>query len=173
MACTIDHLRVDHHVLVLRDFTDLAGRKIRAGETGILRGLGLDFGPMEIWIDLERHGARDKLRFPLRATEGPRNGHMKEYFAMGHAIEQPPAPARPTANPELEKPTRSKSPFQSYVGKQAPNDTNLGEGRVACDCDPAFHRELLPVRGHDDFLVNCVRIVLRELAAAAPSPKPE
>ena len=66
MACTIDHLRVDHHVTVLRDFTDLSGINIRAGETGILRGLGLDAAVMEIWIELERRGARDQLRFALR-----------------------------------------------------------------------------------------------------------
>lgn len=67
MACTIDHLRVDHRVVVLRDFTDLAGIVIRTGESGVLRGLGLDYGRMEIWIELERNGARDQLRFSLRA----------------------------------------------------------------------------------------------------------
>lgn len=39
MALTIDHLRVDHRVTVLRDFTDATGITLRAGESGILRGL--------------------------------------------------------------------------------------------------------------------------------------
>lgn len=89
MACTIDHLRVDHRVTVLRDFTDLAGITIRAGETGVLRGLGLDYARMEIWIELERNGGRDKLRFALRAADGPRNGHMKDYFEMGEDVSTP------------------------------------------------------------------------------------
>lgn len=46
------------------------------GETGVLRGLGLDSSRMELWLKLERDGARDKLRFALRATAGPRNGHL-------------------------------------------------------------------------------------------------
>ena len=36
---TIDHLRVDHRVTVLRDFTDAAGITMRTGESGVLRGL--------------------------------------------------------------------------------------------------------------------------------------
>ena len=230
MACTIDHLRVDHRVAVLRDFTDLAGVTIRAGESGVLRGLGLDYARMEIWIELERDGARDRLRFALRATEGPRNGRMKEFFEMGESVETapahepPPSPVlrtpsprragrgqgeggpsrfmdptrgnssannpthepvarlegdapsppgdaaprdrRPPAgfmagehgvgaestphgppSPPAGNPQRPPGPLRAYVGKQAPNDTSLGEHRVACDCDPAFHRELLPARG--------------------------
>jgi hypothetical protein len=148
MACTIDHLRVDHHVTVLRDFTDLTGITIRAGETGILRSLGLDTAQMEIWIELERPGARDKLRFTLRATDGPRNGRMKEYFEMGDAIQTPSVPATPAvAAPPSDAPKRPQTSLQPYIGKQAPNDTSLEDLRVACECDPAFHRELLSARG--------------------------
>lgn len=112
MACTIDHLRVDHCVTVRREFTDLAGHTLHAGETAVLRGLGLDGARMEIWIELERDGARDKLRFALRATAGPRNGHMREFFEMGEDVTAPrvlaavhdPAPRQmivppPGANP--------------------------------------------------------------------------
>jgi len=89
MACTIDHLRVDHRVAVLRDFTDLAGTTLRAGETAVLRGLGVDSAQMEIWIELERNGAINKLRFAMRASDGPRNGHMAEYFEMGEDVSVP------------------------------------------------------------------------------------
>lgn len=89
MSVTIDNLRVDHRVTVLRDFTDLGGVTIRSGETAVLRGLGLDNARMEIWIELERNGARDKLRFALRATDGPRNGRMKDYFEVGEDVSTP------------------------------------------------------------------------------------
>ncbi len=89
MACTIDHLRVDHRVTVLREFTDLAGVTIRAGETAVLRGLGLDCARMEIWIELERNGTRDRLRFALHATDGPRNGRMRDYFEIGEDLTPP------------------------------------------------------------------------------------
>ncbi len=92
MACTIDHLRVDHRVKVLRDFTDLGGLRICAGEVGVLRGLGLDYTRMEIWIELERHGARERLRFALRATDGPRNGQMREFFELGEDVTAPRVP---------------------------------------------------------------------------------
>lgn len=145
MAFTIDHLRVDHRVTVLRDFTDLSGITIRAGEAGTLRGLGFDVARMEVWIELERNGTRDTLRFALRATDGPRNGHMKEYFEMGDSIAAPLAPAKAAGKPA---PLESAAPrhFGASIGKQAPNDTSLGERRVACDCDPGFHRQLWPVR---------------------------
>ena len=147
MACTIDHLRVEHRVTVLRDFTDLAGVAVRAGEAGILRGLGADYARMEIWIELERNGARDQLRFALRAPDGPRIGRMKEFFEMGESIEPPPIPAPKTKPPPPPPPERTEFSLQSHVGEQAPDNTSLGELRVACDCDPAFHRELLPARG--------------------------
>lgn len=147
MSCTIDHLRVDHCVTVLRDFTDLAGVAVRAGERGILRGLGADYALMEIWIELERNGARDKLRFALRALDGPRNGRMKEFFEMGESIETR-LPAPPSFAPPLPKgPKRPPMALEAYVGKQAPDNTRLAEMSVACNCDPAFHRELPPARG--------------------------
>lgn len=89
MACTLDHLRVDHRVTVLREFTDLTGNTLRAGETGVLRGLGLDTARMELWIELERGAARLTLRFALRAPDGPRNGHMRDYFEMGEDVTTP------------------------------------------------------------------------------------
>jgi hypothetical protein len=91
MACTIDHLRVDHRITVLREFSDLGGHALRAGETGIVRGLGLDTARMELWIDLERVGARVTLRFALRAADGPRNGHMRDYFEVGEDVTAPRA----------------------------------------------------------------------------------
>lgn len=89
MACTIDHLRVDHRITVLREFTDLTGNSLRPGETGVLRGLGLDTSRMELWIELERGEARQTLRFALRAADGPRNGHMRDYFDVGEDVSVP------------------------------------------------------------------------------------
>lgn len=147
MACTIDHLRVDHRVTVIRDFSDLVGVKVRAGETGVLRGLGADLARMEIWIELERDGVRDRLRFALRATDGPRNGRMKEYFEMGDPIETSFLRSPTPAPPPPQGPPPPRLSLQPYVGRQAPNDTRLENKRVACDCDTAFHRELLPTPG--------------------------
>lgn len=74
---------------VLRDFTDLAGVTVRAGETAVLRGLGMDYVRTEVLIELERDGARDNLRFALRAPDGPRIGRMKDYFEMGEDVTTP------------------------------------------------------------------------------------
>lgn len=86
---TIDHLRVDHRVTVLRDFTDANGVTLCAGETGILRGLGWDQIKMEIHIQIERASGKADLVFPMRTTFGPRNGHMKEFFEMGEDVSTP------------------------------------------------------------------------------------
>ena len=89
MSATIDHLRVDHRVTVLRDFTDATGITLRAGETGILRGLSFDQIQREIHLDLECESGKVGLTFPLGAETGPRNGHMREYFEMGEDVSVP------------------------------------------------------------------------------------
>jgi len=86
---TIDNLRVDHRVTVLRDFTDSAGITLHAGESGILRRLSLDQLRMEIHIEIERASGNVKLAFPLQAKTGPRNGHMREYFEVGEDVTTP------------------------------------------------------------------------------------
>lgn len=83
MATTIDHLRVDHQVTILRDFTDEAGITLRAGERGILRGQSFDQIRLEIHLEIERPEGKVALRFPLKAAVGPRIGHMKEFFELG------------------------------------------------------------------------------------------
>jgi hypothetical protein len=89
MAMTIDHLRVDHRITVLRDFSDGAGVALRAGERGVLRGLSFDQIRLEIRMEIERENGKVELRFPLRAASGPRNGHMKEYFELGDHVRIP------------------------------------------------------------------------------------
>ncbi|MEQ1690423.1 MAG: hypothetical protein ABMA00_04010 [Gemmatimonas sp.] len=153
MSVTIDHLRVEHRVTVLCDFKDLAGVELRAGERGVLRGLGMDYARMEIWIDLERDSARDTLRFALRAADGPRNGHMREYFEMGDEVADISVNTTQAANEPREsqspreEPTRPASGVPRFSGRQQPHDTNIEQLSVACACDPLFHRPLLSARG--------------------------
>lgn len=89
MTMTIDHLRVDHRVTVIRDVTDLAGTTLRAGESGILRGLSLDQQLMQLHIVIERASESTDLIFALGATMGPRNGHMAAYFEVGEDVSVP------------------------------------------------------------------------------------
>ena len=89
MSMTIDNLRVSHRITVLRDFTDANGITMRGGEGGILRDLGWDQIRMEIRIVIERDSGKVDLIFPLRATTGPRNGHMREYFEIGEDVTTP------------------------------------------------------------------------------------
>ncbi|MEK7781915.1 MAG: hypothetical protein AAB370_10495 [Verrucomicrobiota bacterium] len=89
MALTIDHLRVDHRVTVLRDFTDATGITLHAGETGILRGLAWNQLRKEIHIEIERASGKVDLVFPERTQTGPRNGHMREYFEVGEDVTTP------------------------------------------------------------------------------------
>ena len=77
MACTIDHLRVDHRLEIISDFTDARGVRHRAGESGVLRRMELDWPRQEIEIEWEREDAREKMFFSLAAKQGPRNGAMR------------------------------------------------------------------------------------------------
>lgn len=95
MGCVIDHLQANHRVRVLRDFSDVHGVRHGAGESGIIRTMDLDWGRQEIVIEWERNGAAEKLFFALAAKEGPRNGHMREFFEMNEYVPRPNA--RPSA----------------------------------------------------------------------------
>lgn len=56
---------------------------MRVGETGVLRGLSFDQLRSEIHFTIECESTTVALMFPLRATSGPRNGHMRTYFELG------------------------------------------------------------------------------------------
>lgn len=89
MSTIIDNLRVDHRITVLRDFTDAAGVTMRMRETGILRRIECDQIRWEIHLEIERAADRVHLVFPLAAKTGPRNGHMRDYFAVGEDVSTP------------------------------------------------------------------------------------
>lgn len=89
MSTIIDNLRVDHRITVLRDFTDAAGVTMRTHETGILRRVECDQIRWEIHLEIERAADRVHLVFPLAARTGPRNGHMRDYFAVGEDVSTP------------------------------------------------------------------------------------
>jgi hypothetical protein len=92
MATTIDHLRVDHRLTVLREFTDANGVTLRAGEGGILRGQAFDQIRLEIQLEIEQPQGKITLRFPLKASAGPRVGHMREFFELGDVESVPGTP---------------------------------------------------------------------------------
>ncbi|MDP3072334.1 MAG: hypothetical protein Q8N18_18730 [Opitutaceae bacterium] len=89
MSATIDHLRIDHRVTVLREFTDAAGITMRAGDDGILRELSFDQLRLEIHLGIAREGGKVALLFPLKAKDGPRLGHMREFFELGDLVPVP------------------------------------------------------------------------------------
>lgn len=102
MATTIDHLRIDHHVTVLRAFTDADGTALSAGEQGVLRRLDFDPIRLEIKMEIERrNGRKVALRFSLKAPDGPGNGRMKQYFNVGDY-----APAAGLARPRVDAAAR-------------------------------------------------------------------
>jgi hypothetical protein len=89
MATTIDHLRVDHRVTVLRDFVDAKGTMMRAGETGVLTKIDWDQIRMEIVLAIKRDSGNVKLVFEPAAKTGPRNGRMRDYFEIGEDVTPP------------------------------------------------------------------------------------
>src|SRR5262245_35419190 len=88
MGTVIDHLMSNYRITVLKDFTDARGVEHRAGESGVIRQMGLEW-PEEIWIEWERDGATEKMSFRLDARTGPRNGGMREFFELGEYAPQP------------------------------------------------------------------------------------
>ena len=147
MSCTIDNLRVEHHVTVLRDFTDVSGTVVTAGTQGVLRGLGLDTLTREIWIVFEQCDQLTTWRFHLLAKQGPRNGHMRDFFELGEPVPDPTPRIEMEADDRSVRAPSNASPpsaASSSPRLQPPNDTCLNERTVACDCPIEFHRALLP-----------------------------
>lgn len=89
MATTIDHLRVDHRLTVLRDFVDAKGTMMRVGDSGVLTKIEWDQLRMEIILEIKRDSGKVKLVFELAAKIGPRNGRMRDYFEIGEDVTPP------------------------------------------------------------------------------------
>jgi hypothetical protein len=89
MGCVIDHLKVDHRVTVIQEFTDLRGVRRTVGESAVLRSMALDWQGQEILIIWERNGTKETLTFALAAKEGPRNGRMRDFFSVGERVPLP------------------------------------------------------------------------------------
>ena len=89
MACTIDHLAADHHATVLRDFQDAQGVPHRAGETGFIRRIEMQWPEGWVVIEWERDGRPERMAFSTTAREGPGIGRMREYFECGPYAPEP------------------------------------------------------------------------------------
>ena len=89
MACVIDHLIRDHRVMVLQNFRDARGVAHCAGEIAVLRSMEIDWPRQEIRIEWERERHEETLYFSLAAKDGPGNGRMRQYFAVGERMPLP------------------------------------------------------------------------------------
>lgn len=149
MSATIDHLSAHHRVTVLRDFTDARGLHVLAGATGVIRMMDLDLKTMEFTIDWEREGKIERLTFSLSAKEGPRNGHMRDWFEVGELVlpPRPPKSAKaptPSSEPGAKETRRPDELLARFGGKQPQEEICLHELTVACDCGAEFHRSIYP-----------------------------
>jgi hypothetical protein len=146
MSMTIDNLRVDHRVTVLRDFTDANGVTLRAGDTGVIRKLSWDQLCMAIHIVIERAAGKVDLVFPLKAATGPRNGHMREYFETGADVTPPrviPAFHDPSKRQMIIPPPEKKSaPMNKTAWTRAAQSTD-GPDRLE-----AVEKEMLAAIDH-------------------------
>ena len=129
MSATIDHLRVDHRVTVLRDFTDATGITLRTGESGVICGLSFDQIRREIHLELERESGKVRLTFSANAQTGPGNGPMREYFEMGEDVSTPrdfPAFRRPAAERKMivPPPENIPGPRNDSAWDRAANSTD-------------------------------------------------
>jgi len=86
MGATVDHLAEDDAVVVRRSFTDANGLRVEAGLSGVIRKITLHRTTFDLTIVWERGGAEEPMRFLSKAQDGPRSGHMREYFERGDYI---------------------------------------------------------------------------------------
>ncbi len=134
MGAVVDHLRADVRVTVLHSFADARGIAVQAGETGILRQISVDWIGQTLNLTWERGEGPQTLTFSLKATEGPRNGHMREYFEVGEEVPLPrPKPVSPRV-PEL---TEGLITWK-HVGKTAVRSADCDRDTGAVPTDAAY-----------------------------------
>ncbi len=103
MGCTIDHLSADHEIRIIRDFTDAHRIRHRAGESGVIRAIDLNWPAQQIALTWERDGSRETMHFSLSAKTGPRNGAMSDYFERGDYRPVPPPSPKEKATAQWAK----------------------------------------------------------------------
>jgi hypothetical protein len=119
----------------------------------------LDTLRMELWIDWERHGKLERLHFACRATAGPANGRMREYFELGAPVDESTdaftdaSPAVSAAVPRSAP--QATTPTLALGATHPPRGTNLGTVAVACHCDPALHRPVLSIGAGVNACMRC------------------
>ena len=145
MALTIDHLRPGLSVRVLSAFADLRGINVPNGAQGVIVQLGMDWSTRNCFMEWDRAGRRETLWFYGRKTDSaPSNGSMRTFFEVESEVLVPQPAAAPAQLIQVDKkPERPEISLAQYCGKQPPDNTNLYERRVACDCDPRLHRSVM------------------------------
>lgn len=146
MAMTIDHLRVDHRITVIRDFVDARGTMMRVGDTGVLTRIEWDQVRMEIILEIMRNSEKVKLVFDLAAKTGPRNGRMRDYFEIGEDVTPPRViPAFHNQSKRqmiIPPPVKSPAPMNSTAWARAAQSTD-GPDRLE-----AVEKEMLAAINH-------------------------
>ncbi|HOY79536.1 MAG TPA: hypothetical protein PLN33_17095 [Hyphomonadaceae bacterium] len=152
MGTTIDHLESHHRYRVIRGFTDATGIRIPFEATAVIRRMELDPGLTQIFIEWEREGANgeitpERLTFDMRATDGPRNNHMREYFEKGEVVLPPhePKAAKPGLADTAKLDQARSDQTRSDQAKSDPTSKQDHSQTVNCSCGPAFHRSLWPI----------------------------
>lgn len=157
MGTTIDHLESHHRYKVIRGFTDATGIRIPFEATAVIRRMEVDPGFTQIFIEWERDGANgeiipERLTFDMRATDGPRNNHMREYFEKGEVVMPPrepkaakPAPADQAKLDQTKSDPAKSDQAKSDQAKSDPSSTQDHSQTVNCNCGPVFHRSLWPI----------------------------
>lgn len=146
MATTIDHLRVDHRLTVLRDFVDAKGTMMGAGESGVLTRIDWDQIRREIVLEIKTDSGNVKLVFELSAKTGPGNGRMRDYFEMGEDVTPPrviPAFHNPSKRQMIiPPPVKNPAPMNSTTWARAAQGTD-GPDRLE-----AVEKEMLAAIDH-------------------------
>lgn len=84
MALTVDHLRTDAVVKVIRAFRDAGGRVHPPGEQWTLRGMSFDPATLHLTMTVAGDdGTEQRFVLDLKDVQGPRIGRMREWFEAG------------------------------------------------------------------------------------------
>ena len=86
MGTVIDHLMSGHRITVIKAFADAKGVEHRAGESGVIQQMGLEWPDRKYGSSGNVKVKSERMTFRLDARHGPRSGAMREFFELGEYV---------------------------------------------------------------------------------------
>ena len=156
MATTIDQITEGDRIRVTQQFTDHHGRVIAVGQRGKVLSIDAPWNT-QIATFVVQGANRDRtFSVDLRATSGPRHGHMRDFISSGRGPEGPPDPPVVVVAPPPPSPPPAPKPQgewdQQRYRQAVARVTALADAHDFSSAETAFSDLMMLPRLYNEYL---------------------